>query len=144
MGGLVEVGGEPGVTSHPSAGNTIRAPPPRWGGDDLTRTIGFSLIAGLAVCLAVGVGLCCWRALTKRRAERYEWSSGPGVASAILPGIQRLRGNQFSSEPLPARQTPAHNWILATARRLVAQFAFFRKRENPNPAPPRETPEHNA
>ncbi len=105
------------------------------GGDGSTeRTmIGITLVTALAVFLAVSIGLRWLKAESKARAEKYEWPGGPGVASAILPGIQRLRGAELSGAPRPARPTPAHNWLLAAARRFVAQLAFLRNQEDAKP-----------
>jgi hypothetical protein len=71
-------------------------------------------------------------------------ASGSSVASAILPQIERLRGNRLSSAPVPARHTPAHKWLIASARRVVSRFRYFQKRENPDTAAFDEKPHRNA
>src|SRR5262249_46645486 len=105
-----------------------------------------AMVAALAVLLCVSAGLVSWKALPVLRAyiQRIQRrSSGSSVAPAILPEIERLRRSQHSGAPIRARPTPAHNWLLATARRVVARFSYFRTREN-SVSQADETPHHHA
>jgi hypothetical protein len=97
------------------------------------------MVAALTIVVCMSAGLLWWKARTKPRAGKWEWSSGLSVASAVLPRIERLRADHLSSAPIPVYHTPAHKRLVAMARRFVAQFAYFRKPENPDPAAPHET-----
>jgi hypothetical protein len=81
---LSRIGGESTLASRPVS--TIAASQPA--GEDLIRTIGYSLVAGLAVCFAASVGFRLWKALGKPRpAKRSPPKRGP----AILPQLDRVR-----------------------------------------------------
>ena len=100
------------------------------------------VVAALTVVVCVSIGLLLWRASTELRAGKRDWSSESSVASAVLPQIQRLRGDHLSGAPVPTRHALAHRWLVATARRFVAQFPYFRKPEDPDAATPHGTPDH--
>ena len=102
-----------------------------------------ALVAALAVLLCVSAGLLSWKALRILRGYIQSRSTGSSVASAILPEIERLRHSHHSGVPISARPAPTHNWLLATARQVVARFSYFRTRENPA-SQADETPHHHA
>jgi len=105
-------------------------------------TIG--MLAAFAIILCVSIGWCGWKALMKSRAGRRERVSERSVASNVLPRIERLRHGHLSGAPVPARRALGRKWLVATARRFVAQLAYFRKPENPDPTAPHETRDHTA
>ncbi len=100
----------------------------------------YGLVAGLAVVLCVGVAL--HRGINKALVPRPIWSSGSSLGSAVVPQIRRLRDEALSHGPVPAHHAFAHRWLVATARRFVAQLAYFRKLENSDPAVPHQTRDH--
>jgi len=99
-----------------------------------------SVVAVLAayLCESIGQRWCTkrMRLWAWKRAGKREWSGGTRAASAILPEIERLRRAGLSGARTHARQTPAHRWLIATTRQLVARLAFFRNggQKNSDPA----------
>ncbi len=90
----------------------------------LNAKILLSVAAVLAAYLCVSVGRRWW---VRRGAWKREWSSGPRGASAVLPEIERLRKSGLSGAPVASHHSLAHRWLLAKAREVVAQLAFFNK-----------------
>jgi hypothetical protein len=86
--------------------------------------------AALACAICVFVALRWGRRLIKPRTRTKERFSGLSVAPAVLPQILRMRGGDPPQRSVPARHMPGHNRLVATARRLVSQFAFFKKAED--------------
>ena len=89
-----------------------------------------AMVAVLATVLFMIAGLLCWKAWTGPRPPKQDWSSGTSMASAVLPQIEQLRSGRVSGATLSTRPMPARKRLIARARRLVAQFAYFRKPEN--------------
>lgn len=141
---LRRAGGEPALTTD--KGKPTRPPraaigPAHSVTDDLARTIGFSLAAGLLVCVVLKFGLWVWSALPRARAARAERSSGPSLVSAVLPQIERLRANHLSGAAVAVPQTLVHKRLIAAAKRVVAHFTYFRRGANSDPD---ETPHRRA
>ncbi|HSU55639.1 MAG TPA: hypothetical protein VLT36_16405 [Candidatus Dormibacteraeota bacterium] len=101
-----------------------------------------AMIAVLTVLLCVSAGLLSWKTLRILRAYIPSRSIRSSAASAILPEIELLRHSPPSGVPIRARPTPAHNWLLATARQVVARLSYFRTRKNPV-SHADETPHHH-
>jgi len=99
-----------------------------------------AMVAALTVLFCLGAGLVSWKALKLLRAYKPVGVSESSAASAILPEIERLRHGHRSGVPIRPLPTPAHNWLLAAARRVVARFSYFRARPVSQPD---ETPHHH-
>lgn len=112
------------------------------GGEGAPRRGQVAMVAALTALLCLSAGLLSWKALIRLRAYKRSRSAESSVASAILPEIERLRHSRLSGAPMGAQPTPAHNWLLATARRVVARLSYFRTRQNPV-SQADETPHHN-
>ena len=141
---LGRVGGQPALTTD--KGKPTRPPravigPAHSVTGDLARTIGFSLAAGLVLCLVLRFGSWVWNALPRPRAARAEWSSEPSLASAVLPQIEGLRANHLSGAPVAVPQTLVHKRLIAAAKRVVARFTYFRGGGNSDA---NEAPHHSA
>ncbi|MGH7973319.1 MAG: hypothetical protein ACREIC_31760 [Limisphaerales bacterium] len=110
--------------------------------------IWLGVLAVLAAYLCVSVGRRWWTKAARARALKHawkrEWSSGPRGASVVLPEIQQLRKIGLSGALIHERHTPAHRWLLATARQVVAQLAFFRKAGPEKPEVGTHEPENHS
>jgi hypothetical protein len=92
----------------------------------MNTQLGLGLVAVLMAYLFASMGRRWHIEAAKRRAWKREWSRGPG-ASAILPQIERLRESHHAARPAGARQTPAHRWLIDSARSALAQFPYFQR-----------------
>jgi len=93
--------------------------------DSMNTKVWLGLVAVLALYLCVSIG---WRwhiDVAKHRAWKRDWSRGPRGASVILPEIERLRKSGLAGALVGSRHTPAHRWLLASARGVIARLAYF-------------------
>lgn len=85
-----------------------------------------SIVAILCVYLWLSIRRRRRAAQAKRRqAWEQEWRNEPNSSLTVLPRIERLRANTYSGENFHPQFTPAHRWLLAAARQVVAGLGYF-------------------